>query len=69
VEIFRRCWSGPLDPIIPAEKKGFNSKMIMDACRPLMSGATSFQLWVRFDSKLLGEMSGNGERFLAKPLR
>ena len=34
VEIIRRCWSGPLDPIIPKERKGFSSRMIIDACRP-----------------------------------
>ena len=33
-EILRRCWSGPLDPIIPKERKGFSSRMIIDACRP-----------------------------------
>jgi 4-hydroxy-3-polyprenylbenzoate decarboxylase len=33
-EILRRCWSGPLDPIIPPERKGFSSRMIIDACRP-----------------------------------
>jgi UbiD family decarboxylase len=33
-EIIRRCWSGPLDPIIPRERKGFSSRMIVDACRP-----------------------------------
>jgi 4-hydroxy-3-polyprenylbenzoate decarboxylase len=34
VEILRRCWSGPLDPIIPRERKGLSSRMIIDACRP-----------------------------------
>jgi UbiD family decarboxylase len=34
VTIVPRCWSTPLDPIIPAERKGFNSRMIMDATRP-----------------------------------
>jgi 4-hydroxy-3-polyprenylbenzoate decarboxylase len=34
VEILRRCWSGPLDPIVPRERKGFSSRMIIDACRP-----------------------------------
>ena len=34
IEIIRRCWSGPLDPIIHPSKKGFNSKAIIDACRP-----------------------------------
>ena len=33
VEILRRCWSGPLDPIIPRERKGFSSRMIIDAWR------------------------------------
>jgi 3-polyprenyl-4-hydroxybenzoate decarboxylase len=33
-EILRRCWSGPLDPIIPPERKGSSSRMIIDACRP-----------------------------------
>jgi 4-hydroxy-3-polyprenylbenzoate decarboxylase len=34
IEILRRCWSGPLDPIVPKQKKGFNSRAIIDACRP-----------------------------------
>ena len=34
IEIIRRCWSGPLDPRIPVGKKGFNSRAIIDACRP-----------------------------------
>ena len=34
LEILRRCWSGPLDPIIPKERKGFNSRVVLDACRP-----------------------------------
>jgi len=34
IEIVRRCWSGPLDPIIPMSEKGFNSRAIIDACRP-----------------------------------
>lgn len=34
IEIIRRCWSGPLDPAIPKDKKGFNSRAIIDACRP-----------------------------------
>ena len=34
IEIIRRCWSGPLDPIIQKGKKGFNSRAIIDACRP-----------------------------------
>jgi 4-hydroxy-3-polyprenylbenzoate decarboxylase len=34
IEILRRCWSGPLDPVIPRERKGFNSRAIIDATRP-----------------------------------
>jgi len=33
-EIIRRCWSGPPGPIMPKERKGFSSRMIIDACRP-----------------------------------
>lgn len=34
IEITKRGWSGPLDPIIPKAEKGFNSRAIIDACRP-----------------------------------
>lgn len=34
IEITRRCRSGPLDPAIPLEEKGFNSRAVIDCCRP-----------------------------------
>ncbi len=34
IEIIRRAWSGPLDPIIPEGAKGFNSRALVDATRP-----------------------------------
>lgn len=34
IEILRKCWSGPLDPLTPKEKKGVNSRAVIDACRP-----------------------------------
>jgi UbiD family decarboxylase len=34
IEILDRCWSGPLDPAIPREEKGFNSRALIDATRP-----------------------------------
>jgi 4-hydroxy-3-polyprenylbenzoate decarboxylase len=34
IEIIRRCWSGPLDPVVHPTRKGFNSRAIIDACRP-----------------------------------
>lgn len=34
IDILRRCWSGPLDPRIPADRKGFNSRAVIDATRP-----------------------------------
>jgi len=34
VDIIRRAWSGPLDPIIPPGQKGYNSRMIIEATRP-----------------------------------
>ncbi len=37
IEIIRRSWSGPLDPAIRPEEKGFNSRAIIDACKPYES--------------------------------
>lgn len=34
IDILRRCWSGPLDPAIPEEEKGFSSRALIDATRP-----------------------------------
>jgi UbiD family decarboxylase len=34
IDIIRRAWSGPLDPAIPRERKGLNSRAIIDATRP-----------------------------------
>ena len=34
IEIIDRFWSGPLDPIIPQDRKGMNTRAIIDACRP-----------------------------------
>jgi 4-hydroxy-3-polyprenylbenzoate decarboxylase len=34
VDILRRTWSGPLDPIIQTGQKGYNSRMIIEAVRP-----------------------------------
>lgn len=34
IDVTRRCWSNPLDPIIPREQKGFQSRAMIDACRP-----------------------------------
>ncbi len=34
LDIIHRAWSGPLDPAIQPGKKGFNSRMIIDATRP-----------------------------------
>lgn len=34
IEIIRRSWSGPLDPIIPRGQKGHSTRAIIDACRP-----------------------------------
>ncbi len=34
IEILKRCWSGPLDPAIPPQDRGYNSRVIIDACRP-----------------------------------
>jgi 3-polyprenyl-4-hydroxybenzoate decarboxylase len=33
-DFIRRAWSGPLDPVIPRDKKGFSSRAIIDATKP-----------------------------------
>ncbi|MGB7950971.1 MAG: UbiD family decarboxylase, partial [Candidatus Binatia bacterium] len=47
-DFIRRAWSGPLDPVIPRDRKGFSSRAVIDATRPyewikdypLVSGAS-----------------------------
>jgi len=34
IDILRRCWSGPLDPVMPMGKKGHNSRALIEATRP-----------------------------------
>ncbi|GAB6173968.1 UbiD family decarboxylase [Paradesulfitobacterium aromaticivorans] len=34
IEIVKECWSGPLDPVIPVEEKGYNSRALILACKP-----------------------------------
>lgn len=34
IDLIRRLWSGPLDPMLTREDGGFNSRAIIDACRP-----------------------------------
>lgn len=34
IDIIRRCWSTPLDPMIPPSGPSLNSRAIIEACRP-----------------------------------
>jgi len=34
LQVIRRAWSGPLDPAIEPGRKGFNSRVLIDATRP-----------------------------------
>ena len=34
IDILRRTWSGPLDPRIPRDQVGHNSRAVIDATRP-----------------------------------
>jgi 4-hydroxy-3-polyprenylbenzoate decarboxylase len=36
IDVIKRCWSTPLDPMAYAgeEQRYFNNRMIIDACRP-----------------------------------
>jgi 4-hydroxy-3-polyprenylbenzoate decarboxylase len=33
-DFIRRAWSGPLDPVIPKDRKGFSTRAVIDATRP-----------------------------------
>jgi 4-hydroxy-3-polyprenylbenzoate decarboxylase len=33
-DFIRRAWSGPLDPAIPKDQKGFSSRAVIDATKP-----------------------------------
>jgi UbiD family decarboxylase len=70
IDILKRCWSGPLDPAIPRERKGFNSRAIIDATRPYewrdkfppvnaVSESFKAELQTKY-AALLGEMTGRG---------
>jgi 4-hydroxy-3-polyprenylbenzoate decarboxylase len=34
ITVIRRAWSGPLDPAIHPDERGFNSRLLVDATRP-----------------------------------
>jgi len=34
IDFIRRAWSGPLDPVIPKDRKGFSTRSVIDATRP-----------------------------------
>jgi UbiD family decarboxylase len=59
-EIIRRCWSGSLDPIIPKDRKGFSSRMIIDACRPF-EWMANFPPAAEIDADVSEEFNGEVE--------
>ena len=34
IEIIRRCWNSPIDPVLPPNAFPYNSRALIDACRP-----------------------------------
>ena len=34
IDLIKRAWSGPLDPAIHPDEKGFSSRLVIDACKP-----------------------------------
>jgi UbiD family decarboxylase len=63
IEILRRCWSGPLDPIVPRERKGFNSRAIIDATRPF-EWREEFPLVARSSRELKERLLGRWGKIL-----
>jgi UbiD family decarboxylase len=65
IEILRRCWSGPLDPAIPREEKGFNSRALIDATRPY-EWREKFPLASGHSAELKDKVKKKWERLLAE---
>jgi 4-hydroxy-3-polyprenylbenzoate decarboxylase len=65
IDILRRCWSNPIDPIIPTSERGFQSRGIIDACRPYewmyefpkVSGASA-ELKAKVTKKFAASLAG-----------
>jgi UbiD family decarboxylase len=64
IQIMDRCWSGPLDPAIHPDHKGFNSRAVIDACRPY-EWRNDFPKVVDYTAALREEVSKKWEHVLA----
>jgi UbiD family decarboxylase len=69
VDTIQRAWSGPLDPAIHPDHKGFNSRLLIDACRPYewrdqfpkptgISAAERDEIMARWGDALFGTAAG-----------
>ena len=68
IDIIRRTWSGPLDPIIPRDKKGLNSRAIIDATRPF-EWKDQFPAVSQIDKKTHDQVSGKWKDELDRVVR
>ncbi|HEX6511221.1 MAG TPA: UbiD family decarboxylase [Chloroflexota bacterium] len=65
VEILKRMWASPLDPMAyPPESRGFNSRMVIDACRP-WERLNSFPKVARASAELRQEVREKFAEFFA----
>jgi UbiD family decarboxylase len=67
IDILRRCWSGPLDPAIPRDEIGFNSRAIIDATRPY-EWRDKFPNVSGHSAQLKDRVRKKWERFLAEKI-
>jgi len=69
IEILRRAWSSSADPALPVDEKHFNSRCIIDACKPYewkdkfypvaeISAELRAELTKKWGDKILGESRG-----------
>lgn len=68
IDIIRRTWSGPLDPIIPRDRKGLNSRAIIDATRPF-EWKDQFPAVSEIDKKTHDEVSARWKNELDRLVR
>jgi UbiD family decarboxylase len=46
IDIIRRCWSTPLDPMVPSGEPPLNSRAVIEACRPYERISSFPPVWV-----------------------
>jgi UbiD family decarboxylase len=63
IEVMRRCWASRLDPLLPEDAPLFNTRAVIDACRPF-ERLTTFPRVAQSDPDYLREVGDRWQRFI-----